>query len=45
MRMSLTITLYDPEICDGHYCCKDCDECAPWADMVLEKIAEEGEQQ
>lgn len=43
--MSLTITLYDPEICDGHYCCKDCDECEPWADMVIEKNAEEGEQQ
>lgn len=38
------IYLYDPEVCDGHYCCMDCDDHCPWADMVLEKLAEEEEE-
>ena len=34
---------YDPEFCDGHYCCRDCDNC-PWADEAMEYILEvEGE--
>ena len=39
--MSLTMHLYDPEICDGHYCPKDCEDHCPWAEEVLEKQAEE----
>lgn len=33
--------LYTPEICDGHYCCRDCEECHPWADEIMEKQEEE----
>lgn len=33
---------YDPEICDGHYCCRDCEKC-DLLDEILEKLeAEEG---
>lgn len=30
---------YIPEICDGHYCCRDCEKC-PWADEAMEHIME-----
>lgn len=39
--MSLTMHMWDEEICSGHYCCKDCDICHPWADLVMEKEEEE----
>jgi hypothetical protein len=32
--------LYTPEICDGHYCCRDCEVC-PLADEIMEKQEEE----
>ena len=38
--MSL-LHLYDPDICDGHACPKDCDSCSPWAELVREKQAVE----
>lgn len=36
--MSLTMNLYDPDICDGHFCPKDCDVCSPWAELAMEKL-------
>lgn len=35
--------MYDPDFCEGHFCPKDCDGC-PWADEVLEKEGENGEE-
>ena len=32
--------LYDPDICDGDLCIKDCDNC-PKADAIIEKEEEE----
>ena len=32
---------YDPDYCDGHFCCRDC-ECCPIADKILE-YEEKGE--
>lgn len=39
------IYLYNPDICDGHYCPMDCDRCH-WADacMEAEAAAEEEEE-
>lgn len=34
--MSLTMHMYDPDICEGHFCPKDCDGC-PWMEKILEK--------
>jgi hypothetical protein len=36
------IYLYTPEICDGGFCCKDCDRC-PKADKALERMEEEND--
>lgn len=32
---------YDPEWCDGHYCCRDCEKCNI-ADEMMEAKADEG---
>ena len=41
--MSLTMHLYDEEICGGHYCPKDCEAHCPYADKVMEKQEREEE--
>lgn len=32
---------YDPDWCDGHYCCRDCEKCNI-ADEMMEAKADEG---
>lgn len=41
--MSVSRYLYRPDICDGHFCCGDCDQCSPWAFLSEERSAEEEE--
>lgn len=33
--MSLTMHMYDPDFCDGHFCQKDCEGC-PTAEKIME---------
>ena len=35
------IYLYNPDVCDVEYCCKDCDKCPKR--HILEEMNEEGE--
>lgn len=37
--MSTSKWAYDPERCDGHYCCGDCDNC------MLDDLMDEDEQE
>ena len=36
----MDIWCYDPEICEGHYCSRECDIC-PWQEKVFEKQEKE----
>ena len=38
-EMSTDKWAYDPERCDGHYCCGDCDNC------MLDDLMDEDEQE
>ena len=29
---------YDPEFCDGHYCCRDCEKC-PITDVIVSALS------
>ena len=35
-------SLYTPEICDGHECPRDCDDC-PYAEQILEMEDEQAD--
>lgn len=41
--MSVNKWAYDPEVCDDHYCCGDCDRCYRANDNELDFLDEESE--
>ena len=35
---------YDPEFCNGHYCCRDCEKC-PIADKIISALSKKEEEE
>ena len=41
MTMSVSKYMYNPDICDGHFCPGDCDLCSIWDGVADEEVEAE----